>query len=153
MSDTLIDENEVRRFAAYIAGHPDAEVTEQHLAATRALLGGLIAEGRFVPVVAPRRRPVEPLDLRRCPGCGFSRCGVSVSCTECVKRNPARAHEILEEDYDMARIEGIGAYTGWLLAKEPMSTRWTEARHEAFQYATIAVFNAGVRAGLQAADR
>ena len=152
-NSVVIDDSEVRRFATYIAGHPDAEVTEPHLAATRALLGGLVAEGRFVPAVAPKRRPLEPLDLRRCAGCGFSRSGVSVGCTECVKRNPGRAHEVLEDDYDMAHVEGVGAFIGWLMAKEPPGLHWTEARHEGFQYATIAVFNAGVRAGLEVAGR
>ena len=42
-------EQDVRHFAEYIAGHPDAELDPRHIAATAAVLGGLAREGRLLP--------------------------------------------------------------------------------------------------------
>lgn len=38
-------DDDVTRLATYITGHPDAKPNAQQLAATRALLGGLVKEG------------------------------------------------------------------------------------------------------------
>lgn len=42
-------DEDARRYAQFIVGHPDAKVDARHLAAARAVLDGLTQDGRLLP--------------------------------------------------------------------------------------------------------
>lgn len=59
-----ITNDDVDRYAHFIAGHPDAQVDARHLAATRAVLDALAQDGRLVPAdeyAALTRRIVDEI--------------------------------------------------------------------------------------------
>lgn len=81
-------DDDVAHFATYITGHPEATPERVHLAATRAVLGGLAKEGRLLPPPAdaadqemryPEGRPGWLGEFQSWP-CG--RCGNEVDDSE-----------------------------------------------------------------------
>lgn len=58
---SIYTDADVQRYAQFVAGHPNAKIDPRHLAATRAILGGLAADGRLRSAdeaLAHRRRPI-----------------------------------------------------------------------------------------------
>lgn len=49
MTQTTFTSDEVEHYAQFVAGHPDADVDARHRAAVRAVLGGLVTDGRLLP--------------------------------------------------------------------------------------------------------
>jgi hypothetical protein len=57
-------------------------------------------------------------------------------------------HKLHPDEFEEAFMTAAGAYIGWLIAKEGIGPKWSEARNEAFRHAAKEAFNAGYRACL-----